>query len=285
MTHRFRAGLGTAVALLLAVGCRGPFTGNSGRSLCEGTMAVTSKVEGEVVEFQANNSCSLPQLLSFEILRPVNLAVDRAGPRLRVLPPGSTRSLATARRKDSSKRMEYSLRYSAWAGDPDARPDHSVAYAVPFGGSQSCRLGQGPHGVFSHRQKFAYDFGIPEGTPVLAARDGVIYSVRDGFSKGSNDPRMARRANVVVVYHSDATFASYAHLRPGMPVRIGQEVRTGQLLGYSGSTGFSDGPHLHFEVWTRSRDGGRSTLPVRFRNGKRIVEATGDMLFEPQRSR
>ena len=96
MMHRFRAGLGTAVALLLAVGCRGPFTGKSGRGLCEGTMAVTSKVEDEVVEFQAKNSCSLPQLLSFEILRPVNLAVDRAGPHLRVMPPGSTRSLATS---------------------------------------------------------------------------------------------------------------------------------------------------------------------------------------------
>jgi len=286
MTHRFRAGLGAAVALLLAVGCRGPLTGKSGRSLCEGTMTVTSKVEAEVVEFHAHNACSLPLWLSFEILRPVNLDVDRTGSRSRVIPPGSTRSLATARRKDSSKRhISYSLRYSFWAGDPDARPDRSVAYAVPFGGSQARRLGQGPHGVLNHKQKFAYDFGVPEGTPVLAARDGVIYSVRDGFSKGSNDPRMASRANEVVVYHPDSTFASYAHLRPGIPVRMGQEVRMGQLLGYSGSTGFSYGPHLHFEVWTRSRDGGRSTFPVRFKNGNRIVEATGDMLFEPQRSR
>jgi hypothetical protein len=285
MTHRFQVGLGTALALLLAVGCRAPSTGKAGRSLCEGTMTVTSKVEAGVVEFRAHNACSLPQLLSFEIVHPVNLDVDRAGPRLWVIPPGSTRLLATARRKDSSKRMEYNLRYSSWGGDPDARPDRSVAYAVPFGGSQARRLGQGPHSVFSHKQKFAYDFGLPEGTPVLAARDGVIYRVRDGFSKGSNDPRLASRANEVVVFHSDSTFASYAHLRPELPVRMGQKVRTGQLLGYSGSTGFSYGPHLHFEVWTRSRDGGRSTHPVRFRNGNRIVEATGDMLFEPQRSR
>ena len=191
MTHPFQVGLGAALALMLAVGCRGPFAGKAGRSLCEGTMTVTSKVEGEVVEFQANNACALPQLLSFEILRPVNLDVDRAGSRLRVIPPASTRSLATARRKDSSKQMEYSLRYSSWGGDPDARPDRSVAYAVPFGGSQSCRLGQGPHGVFSHKQKFAYDFGVPEGTPVLAARDGVIYYVRERFSTGSSAPRMA----------------------------------------------------------------------------------------------
>jgi murein DD-endopeptidase MepM/ murein hydrolase activator NlpD len=140
-------------------------------------------------------------------------------------------------------------------------------------------------GKISHQHKFAYDFGMPVGTPILAARSGTVYSVRDGHTRGGNDPRLRSRANEVVVVHADATFATYGHLRPGIGVRVGQRVETGTLLGYSGNTGYTDGPHLHFEVWVRSRKGDRETVPVRFRVDGRSVELAQGARVEPQAQR
>lgn len=62
----------------------------------------------------------------------------------------------------------------------------------------------------------------------------------------------------------DNTFALYAHLKyKGVVVKQGQKVKEGDLLGYSGNTGFSDSPHLHFEIYKESEgEKSRRSLPV-----------------------
>jgi murein DD-endopeptidase MepM/ murein hydrolase activator NlpD len=237
------------------------------------------------VEFRATNHCELPQLLSFNLVEAENLELPGSREFQRVLSPRATVTLLRARRIDPKQGLRYRWEYRTWVGDPGSTHRGSTVYAIPFGGSESHRLGQGPDGAFSHRGVYAYDFQVPEGTPVIAARAGIVCFVRDGSKRGGPDRRLLDEANSVVVFHDDGTFAAYTHLRPNVVARVGQRVRVGELLGWSGSTGFTQGPHLHFEVWRRAAGGGRKTLPVKFRNGERTVEGREGTVFLPTTGR
>ena len=145
------------------------------------------------------------------------------------------------------------LTLRAVPGHPNARP-RDVEYAYPLRGAP-LRIAQGFGGGFSHRDPehaHAVDFAVDEGTPVLAARDGTVMQVEAGMSgharMGAAHDDLAR-ANFVRVLHDDGTMALYAHLqRGGVIVVPGERVRRGQILGFSGNTGASTGPHLHFAV-------------------------------------
>ncbi len=145
------------------------------------------------------------------------------------------------------------LTLRAVPGHPSARP-RDVEYAYPLRGAP-LRIAQGFGGGFSHHDPehaYAVDFAVDAGTPVLAARDGTVMQVEAGISGSTrlvaahDDPA---RANFVRVLHDDGTMALYAHLqRGGVIVAPDEHVRRGQILGFSGNTGASTGPHLHFAV-------------------------------------
>lgn len=136
-------------------------------------------------------------------------------------------------------------------GDPLAAPV-DVVYSLPLEGA-SWELGQGFHGGFSHgdaANRYAIDLIVDEGTPVLAARAGIVMEAQSGFGRGSTDlARDFDRANLVRILHDDGSMAIYAHLREqGVLVRAGEKVSLGQVIAISGNTGYSSGPHLHFCV-------------------------------------
>jgi len=81
------------------------------------------------------------------------------------------------------------------------------------------------------------DFGIGTGTPVRAAQSGTV--IMAGWQGGYG--------NTVVISHGGGLTTLYAH-NSRLAVRSGQHVSAGQVVAYSGSTGLSTGPHLHFEV-------------------------------------
>ncbi len=90
------------------------------------------------------------------------------------------------------------------------------------------------------------DLGAPMGTQVVAAHAGtVIYA---GWESGYG--------NFVQILHANNVVTCYAHLSR-IDVRVGQQVDTGQQLGLEGSTGFSTGPHLHFEVRLNGQNGAK----------------------------
>jgi murein DD-endopeptidase MepM/ murein hydrolase activator NlpD len=171
---------------------------------------------------------------------------------LRVVIPGdSERSVAALRASDAGLPASFALRFTAVPGDPAAQPDGTV-YQLPLDSGQ-WRIDQGFGGEFSHddaQSRYAIDLAADEGTPVLAARDGVVMQVEDDFEgAGLDREKFGSRANHVRVLHADGTMAVYAHLQPeSVTHATGQRVRAGQRIGASGNTGFSTGPHLHFAV-------------------------------------
>ena len=134
-------------------------------------------------------------------------------------------------------------------GPPDPLPDGRL-YRLPFSGVP-VRIDQGYDGRFSHQDpanRYALDFALPEGTPVLAAREGTVLQVEGDFGE-HGERRAGGRANLVRILHRDGTMAIYAHLAPsGLAVRPGQWVQAGQRLALSGQTGLSTAPHLHFAI-------------------------------------
>ena len=83
------------------------------------------------------------------------------------------------------------------------------------------------------------DFGFPMNTPIGSTVDGIVSYVRDSGSSGYG--------RHVLVHGNDGRYYLYGHMSNPM-VSAGQQVVSGQLLGYSGNTGNSTGPHLHYEV-------------------------------------
>lgn len=139
------------------------------------------------------------------------------------------------------------------ASSPVAVPSkltNSVApeVGVPFACGRIYTVSQG-HDTGSHEYNdtYAWDFRMPIGTPVVAAHDGVVRMARGDSDKGGCDEKMAPYANYVVLTRGDGTETQYLHFS-AVVVKPGEKVTRGQLLGFSGSTGWSCGPHLHFKV-------------------------------------
>ena len=110
---------------------------------------------------------------------------------------------------------------------------------------------QGAGGLASHTKSlhWSYDFLLPIGTPILAALDGRIVAAIDSFKGGGTAAKYKARANYVVVQHQNGYYTRYYHLQPNsLIVQVGDVVQAGDVLGNSGSTGYTTGPHLHFDV-------------------------------------
>ena len=126
-------------------------------------------------------------------------------------------------------------------------------------------VGQGNCSDGSHNSssivRYAYDFLMPIGTPVVAAGSGTVVLVESGFFDDNGTPG---QENYINVEHGDGTIAAYVHLtHDGVFVNVGDPVRFGDVIGMSGNTGDSSEPHLHFHVQDCS---GCLTIPVTFRN-------------------
>ena len=85
----------------------------------------------------------------------------------------------------------------------------------------------------------AVDFGVSVGTPVYAAADGIVVTSTWGGSDSYG--------YYIKIKHYNGLYTLYAH-GSSLVAKVGQEVKQGQLIMYSGNTGNSTGPHLHFEV-------------------------------------
>ena len=134
------------------------------------------------------------------------------------------------------------------SGSPRVSSPFGQVRHLTFNGKKSPSYGQ-PHG--------GVDFAVSTGTPVMAANDGVVVGTpydADGFG------------NYVQIQHRDGHSSYYGHLS-SKGVSEGQEVNAGQVVGVSGNSGNSTGPHLHFEV----RRGGIKVDPLGYLSGAASV--------------
>ena len=169
----------------------------------------------------------------------------------------SQRELATARRdkrttlgdvrEDKQEALEHMNELLAQSATLAARIRSAQSSAVvpgPTGPASAAGLVWPVHGVLTSyygwrwgRMHEGIDLAVPSGTPVVASASGTV--VVAGWMGGYG--------NLVVVDHGNGLATAYGH-NSSVTVGYGQSVAQGQLIAYSGNTGHSTGPHVHFEV-------------------------------------
>ncbi len=96
----------------------------------------------------------------------------------------------------------------------------------------------------------AIDIIVDEETPVLAAADGIVTFVKDDSDIGGSSPIYWNHSNFIVIMHSNGEYSRYDHLSyNSLKVKVGQYVKSGQVIARVGMTGFTYTPHLHFQVF------------------------------------
>lgn len=96
------------------------------------------------------------------------------------------------------------------------------------------------------------DFGMPVGTPVDAALGGTVLATGNTDVRAPDGRMCYSFGKWVMLTHPNGLATIYAHLSDNTIVSKGQSVTTGELIGYSGMTGYATGPHLHFGVYVAS---------------------------------
>jgi len=185
-----------------------------------------------------------------------------------VLAAGEERELVSLGALEPRRGWQYRLQTESLPGNPSGghRPDGP--YRPPFASGQRFPISQAFGGQHSHNSPeshYAVDIAMPIGTPIHAARGGVVMDIARWFHRtGQDRQRYGPRANYIRILHDDGSMAVYAHLDyAGVEVHPGQQVATGQRIGRSGNTGYSSGPHLHFVIQV-NRDMALVSVPFEF---------------------
>ena len=174
------------------------------------------------------------------------------------------------------KPYSYSLSFRWIIGSKDAEHDETYLYKLPYESESSYRVSQGFNGKTSHfgRSKYAVDFAMNIGTKIHAARGGKVVRIKSNSNKGGMEKKFSRFANYINIEHKDGTIGMYYHLKKdGVIVKVGDMVTRGQHIAYSGNTGYSSGPHLHFGVFKASTSKRTQTVPIKFISSEGIVES------------
>jgi murein DD-endopeptidase MepM/ murein hydrolase activator NlpD len=109
-------------------------------------------------------------------------------------------------------------------------------------------------GSYSHTGKaqYAIDFAVDLGTSVYSMRSGRVISMEDRYPDSGGDASKSNMVNYVLIEHDGGYRSAYLHLQQNFKnkvnLKVGDTVNAGQLIGYSGNSGYSTGPHLHVEV-------------------------------------
>jgi len=148
------------------------------------------------------------------------------------------------------------------------KPDSSYVYYLPFAKGSKFLLIQAYNSKMSHTNELSLDFKMKKGSKVCAARDGVVIAIKEDSEVGGLKDEYLSQGNHIIIRHSDGSTAMYWHLqKDGVLVNEGDTVKQGQHIGYSGNTGYTAFPHLHFQV----QDKNGHDIATRFITRKGII--------------
>ncbi|MFO1350614.1 MAG: M23 family metallopeptidase [Gammaproteobacteria bacterium] len=236
-------------------------------------------------DYWAINDYRGPVALDVSVAEGKNFKAFPELPKTILVPGGAEIRAFTLRPADPSAPWNYKLKYNVALGDPKAQHKPPKPYGIPFAAG-SFPVTQGFHGAASHNHpasEFAVDIAMPEGTDIVAARAGTVMDVANDFFGGGLDEKYQETANLIRILHDDGTMAVYGHLRlESARIAVGMKVKEGQVIGKSGNTGFSGGPHLHFVV-QKNTDMQLVAVPFEFAgpDGKGFEPKQGTTLTAP----
>lgn len=147
-------------------------------------------------------------------------------------------------------------------------------YRLPWAAGGLWNVTQGNNTTFSHKagswNQFAFDFIMPDGQTIVAARGGRVGFVDESNSANDdpNDPNdPTATPNMLRIDHQDGTSGFYLHMQHnGILINLNQYVRRGQPVGIVGNTGFSTDPHVHFQAGSNA-----ASIQIRL-EGLRVAE-------------
>jgi len=184
----------------------------------------------------------------------------------------SRQKVMTLKVTEPGTRWAFQFNLKWILGNFKAKHRQGYIYQLPYSEDAEFMVGQGFQGEATHQGKYAIDWDMPVGTLVRAARGGIVMEVAENFRAGRPDPALKTKANYVKIKHEDGTIGNYVHLdHNGVRVKLGDLVRAGDVIARSGDTGYSTGPHLHFEVYSATRELSMRTIPVEFKTQSRGV--------------
>lgn len=149
-----------------------------------------------------------------------------------------------------------------------AKADSSYIYSLPFAKGSKFLLIQAYNSSMSHKDEISLDFKMKKGSKVCAARAGIVTAVEEDNDEGGLKEEYLSKGNHIIITHNDGSEAMYWHLqKDGALVNVGDSVKTRQLIGYSGNTGYTAFPHLHFQVYNHNG----KNIATRFYTKKGII--------------
>ncbi|MDC0720974.1 peptidoglycan DD-metalloendopeptidase family protein [Nannocystis bainbridge] len=168
---------------------------------------------------------------------------------------------------------------------PEQEPPDENGFFLPLQCGTTTTVTQGNNGDFSHsgNSAYAFDFSLSTGTPLVAIAKGTVSKLfgdtKPGdpcYNGGGEECKSA--ANYVILQHEDGTGSVYAHLS-AVQVSVGQVVERGGVVGLTGSTGWSTGPHAHVARQEACDFGFCQSIPVSFEDVPDDgVPVTGEMV-------
>lgn len=262
-----------AIAVALVFFCQG----HAWAKCDEGWLAIDEDRDGDLLTLTARNVAEFPLTYAVKVRSPGDFGKPHSGRAKRAsgtLQGRQSERLMTLPYADEDVADRISISCTWTIGNRNATHDDSYLYLLPYASGKSYRVIQGFNSRFSHSgvEQFAVDFKMDIGTPVHAARGGIVARVEESNDKGCWHDGCGQYANFIVIMHDDGTTGEYYHLQKnGALVYVGERVEAGQKIGLSGNTGHTALPHLHFAVYKATRLALPQSVPVTFVSADGVI--------------
>jgi len=199
--------------------------------------------QAKVSELRGERQAALNQAQSFKS-KVKKRYEDLVAEQQRLAAAARKAAAAEERRRKAAEEAARKAAEEAKARGEEPPPAAAPAFTatgslmMPVNGKPSSNPGPRIHPIFKRQScHTGWDLAAPTGTPIVAADNGSVATISNGGAYGK----------AVMIVHGEGLVTFYAHMN-SIGVSIGQVVSKGQTIGTVGSTGWSTGPHLHFET-------------------------------------